>query len=68
VCKGNTHKFIHLPIQSRENNIIIPKNIFVPYIYQLEYLEKFNEYYKDNNNRDTWGYPLVVVIKHLLVF
>jgi len=26
VCKNNTHTFIHLPI---ENNIIIPKNIFV---------------------------------------
>ena len=27
VCKNNTHTFIHLPL---ENNIIIPKNIFVP--------------------------------------
>ena len=47
VCKGGTHKFIHLPM---DNNIIIPKNIFVPYSYQLECLEKFNEYYKTNNN------------------
>ena len=50
VCKGNTHKFIHLPLQSKENNIIIPKNIFLPYTYQLECVNKFNEYYKDNNN------------------
>ena len=47
VCKGETHTFIHLPI---ENNILIPKNIFVPYTYQLECVNKFNEYYKDNNN------------------
>ena len=48
VCKGNTHKFIHLPI---ENNIIIPKNIFVPYDYQLECVNKFNEYYSNNNSK-----------------
>jgi len=42
VCKNNTHTFIHLPM---ENNIIIPKNLFVPYSYQLECVEKFNEYY-----------------------
>jgi superfamily II DNA or RNA helicase len=47
VCKNNTHTFIHLPL---ENNIIIPKNLFVPYSYQLECLEKFNEYYNSNNS------------------
>ena len=47
VCKGRTHKFIHLPI---ENNIMIPKNIFVPYDYQLDAVDKFNIYYKNNNN------------------
>ena len=47
VCKGGTHNFIHLPI---ENNIIIPKNLFVPYSYQLDAVEKFNEYYQNNNN------------------
>jgi len=46
VCKNNTHTFIHLPI---ENNITIPKNMFVPYSYQLECLEKFNKYYSNNN-------------------
>jgi superfamily II DNA or RNA helicase len=48
VCKNNTHTFIHLPI---ENNIIIPKNILVPYDYQLESLNLFNEYYKNNNSK-----------------
>ena len=47
VCRNNTHTFIHLPM---ENNITIPKNILVPYNYQLECLELFNEYYKNNNN------------------
>jgi len=47
VCKGRTHKFIHLPI---ENNIIIPKNLFVPYSYQLECVEKINEYYSKTEN------------------
>ena len=47
VCKNNTHKFIHLPM---DNNIIMHQNIFVPYTYQLECVEKFNEYYKNNNN------------------
>jgi superfamily II DNA or RNA helicase len=47
VCKGRTHTFIHLPI---ENNIIIPKNLFVPYNYQLECVEKFNEYYSKSEN------------------
>jgi len=47
VCKGETHTFVHLPI---ENNIIILKNLFIPYSYQLECVEKFNEYYKNNNN------------------
>uniref|UniRef100_A0A6C0EF59 Helicase ATP-binding domain-containing protein n=1 Tax=viral metagenome TaxID=1070528 RepID=A0A6C0EF59_9ZZZZ len=47
VCKGRTHTFIHLPI---ENNIIIPKNLFVPYTYQLECVEKFNEYYSKSEN------------------
>ena len=47
VCKGRTHTFIHLPM---ENNIIIPKNIFVPHSYQLECLENFNEYYSKNEN------------------
>jgi len=47
VCKNNTHTFIYLPI---ENNITITKNIFIPYSYQLECVEKFNDYYKTNNN------------------
>jgi len=47
VCRNNTHRFIHLPM---ENNIIIPKNILVPYSYQLECLNLFSEYYKNNNN------------------
>ena len=47
VCKNNTHTFIHLPI---ENNITIPKNILVPYDYQLECVDKFNLYYQTNNN------------------
>ena len=46
VCKNNTHTFIHLPM---DNNIIIPKN-FVPYTYQLDCINKFNEYYVNNNN------------------
>ena len=33
-----------------ENNIIIPKKLFVPYSYQLECVEKFNDYYQNNNN------------------
>jgi len=47
VCKGKTHKFIHLPM---ENNVIIHKNLFIPYSYQLECVEKFNDYYQNNNN------------------
>jgi len=47
VCKNKTHKFIHLPM---ENNIIIPKNIFIPYDYQLDAVDKFNIYYQNNNN------------------
>ena len=47
VCKGGTHNFIHLPM---ENNIIIPQNMFIPYSYQLDAVEKFNIYYKDNSN------------------
>jgi superfamily II DNA or RNA helicase len=47
VCKGKTHTFIHLPM---DNNIVITKNIFVPYRYQLECVEKFNEYYSKSEN------------------
>ena len=42
VYKGRTHTFIYLPMG---NNIILSKNIFVPYSYQLEAVNKFNDFY-----------------------
>jgi superfamily II DNA or RNA helicase len=53
LCNKNKHKFISLPIEIIENlkNVeCADKPIFIPYDYQLECLEKFNEFYENNTN------------------
>ena len=52
VCKNNTHTFIHL---SMENNISISKNMSVLYSYQLECINKLNEY---NSQKNFLEFPL----------
>jgi superfamily II DNA or RNA helicase len=43
------HTFIHLPMPIQQN-IIIDDNLFNPYDYQIECLNKFRDFYKENTS------------------
>jgi superfamily II DNA or RNA helicase len=48
ICNKKKHTFIHIPFMNK--NDIIDQKVLIPYNYQIECLNKFNDYYKENNN------------------